>query len=1115
MQQKGNETEMEYNKLVSGEPLSREKFQTPSKEFGIMPFWFWNGEMEYGEIEYQLREYKEKGCPGLYIHARFGIREELGYMDENWMDRVKFTIKKAQEMGLQIWVYDEYNWPSGTCGQTLMQDHPEMTNVYLELVEGDLPGQFFTFMEGTDSRYNDLEQSEPVYACAIKLEDMEKGNYEVLDLMPTLSFDKVITWEAPKGPWKLFYFIERKSTWYADVLNPETTKKFLEYTHERYKASLGESFSTDVKGFFTDEPAMHYFETGKDNYVIPWTRKMFKIFRERNGYDLKKNLPKLFFDCGGDTEQVRYDFWSTLTDQYEKSYFKQIEDWCADNDVIFTGHLLYEESLRLHARVDGNLFKHLRHFHMTGVDHLYPRIGTREMENEHVALKIASSAAHQNGSVRLVSESMGGSYWDCTMERMKWIADWEYVLGVNQFIPHGFHYTIEGERKRDWPPSMFCQFTWWEQYGQFNEYLTRMGYVLSGGDHVAKVAVLYPINSIWANYTPQVKDKIGETIEKEFNYMADRMLRLHIDFDYIDEDVLCDQCRIEDGKICIQGEKYEMLMLPPCTHIKAKTLAKMEEFVRAGGRLGGNALLPYRVVEGDAPDICRRIQALFGVDPEQLRARFLENSETGQTLTERSLGAGKVVFVSGQGYKANDSCGGLELLDQTLRACITPEIEIDSEEVFYMHRIKDGRDLFFLINPVEESADITVVWEGVHTPEIWNLETGETCAAKVYRIRDGKTYLDVHMEPFGSALFSFAEHTEPVHVSAADIYVEQTQVLADGKVRVAGCGRLAADGSLTLERDGSLTPDGAGREETFAVKAQAPLPEIGLGEEFDFATDKPNSLNTDQWKMKYVEAGDDEAAITTGRADYSSWLDMRMGAWEMQLPVERDEDVYPVDLWYVTHVEAGFVPEDLKLMIDGFKGAGYTLYVNGRQVTETPERSYLDAEIRTVPMKDYFVTGTNWIAVKLTVTRKSDGMIDLLKFIGTFAVEESEGTEVIRPMVTTMEAGDWTKKKLPYYSGTGYYTCKVHLTEEQTACKLMLQAKVGKDVLLIQVNGKPVKTCLWKPYTADISAYVHPGENEITLGVVNTLMNLLESTRNPSGLFEAKIVPYNRYEITV
>ena len=78
---------MEENILVTGEPLSEEKFRTPSKEFGIMPFWFWNGEMSYDEIEYQIREYKAKGCPGFYIHARFGVREELGYMNEDWLDR--------------------------------------------------------------------------------------------------------------------------------------------------------------------------------------------------------------------------------------------------------------------------------------------------------------------------------------------------------------------------------------------------------------------------------------------------------------------------------------------------------------------------------------------------------------------------------------------------------------------------------------------------------------------------------------------------------------------------------------------------------------------------------------------------------------------------------------------------------------------------------------------------------------------------------------------------------------------------------------------------------------------------------------------------------------------
>lgn len=1099
---------MQYNKLVDGETLSHEKFAVPSKEFGIMPFWFWNGEMSYEEIEYQLKEFKDKGCPAIYIHARFGVREELGYMNEAWLDRCKFTIEKAKELGLQTWIYDEYNWPSGTCGQTIMKDHPELTNVYLELCETDLPGQYFMFMEGTDSRYNDLEQSEPVYACAIRHEDMQNGNYELVDLMPSLSFDKVITWEAPKGPWKLFYFIERQSSWYSDVLNPETTKKFLEYTHDKYKAYLGQKDFAEVKGFFTDEPAMHYFETGRDNFIIPWTRQMFKIFRERNGYDLRHNLPKLFFDCGGDTEQVRYDFWSTLSEQYNKAYFAQIHDWCKENDVVFTGHLLYEESMRLHGRVDGNLFHHLQQFDMTGIDHLYPRIGTKQMENEHVALKIASSAAHQNGSVRLCCESMGGSYWDCTMERMKWIADWEYALGVNQFIPHGLHYSVEGERKRDWPPSMFYQFTWWEQYGQFNDYMTRMGYMLSGGDHVAKVAILYPLNSVWANYVPQKRDKIGTAIDNDFATMTDRLLRLHIDFDYLDEDVLADRCTIEDGKLCIRGEKYEMLMLPPCTHIKAKTLDKLEAFVAAGGKLGGDALLPYRCIEGDAPNLCERIEALFGVEPTALRDRFLRSDDTTQTLIERSVGQGKVVFVTGLGFKANtDEAAMMSVLDSAMRACITPEIEIDSEEVFYLHRVKDGKDIFFLINPVDAPADIRITWQGEHTPELWDLERGDIQKVPVYRIENGKTIVRAHLEPFGSALYAFAEETETAHVCEASVIVERAELTADGHGVIHAVGR---------ERLGSTLIVACAQERKhFSIPAGDCMDIIRPQGPFAFRIDKPNSLNTDAWRVCYASQGEDVAAITTGRADMSDWLPMHMGAWELQLPTEREESTYPVCLWYVTQVEAACVPKDLSLLIDGFKGAGYVLYVNGKEVTETPVRSYLDAEMKQVPLSPYFVVGTNTIAVRLTVTKKSDGMIDLLKIIGSFAVDRIDGREVIVPMVGTMSMGDWCDRKLPYYSGTGYYTVKLNLSAEQLRKKLMLRCDIGKDVLLVRVNGHDVKTCLWKPYEADISDYVHEGENELCLGVVNTLMNLLESSRTPSGLFDLAIVPYDRYELPI
>ncbi len=1058
---------MEKNKMIAGEKLSREKFKTPSQDFSIVPFWFWNGEMDYEEMEYQMRQMKEKGCSAFYIHARFGVREELGYMNDAWLDRCKFTMEKAKELGMRVWIYDEYNWPSGTCGQKVMQEHPELTNVYLQVAESNLKGPYFMFLEGTDSRYQDLEESDPIYACAFRPEAEGIDDAEIVDLMPSLSFDKVISWEVPEGSWKMLYFAEKKSSWYTDVLNPKSTEKFLEYTHERYKEYLGEDFK-DVLGFFTDEPAMHYFESTRDNFCIPWSKQMFKIFRERNGYDLRKNLPKLFYDFGGDTEQVRYDFWSTLSHQFNQAYFGQIHDWCKKNGVLSSGHLLYEESLRRHCRINGNLLHQLSQFDLTGIDHLYPKIGARGAEGEHVAIKMASSAAHQNGSVRLACESLGGSYWDCTMERMKWIADWEYALGVNQFVPHALQYTCEGERKRDWPPSMFYQFTWWEKYGQFNEYITRLGYTLSGGDHVAKIAILYPMNSMWANYIPQTRGKIGNAIDGDFAILTDRLLRLHMDFDYIDEDVLCDECTIVGNTIQIQGEKYELLLLPPMTHIKAKTMNQIEAFLAAGGKVMGDALLPYKSIEGEA-DVEGRIEKIFGFNPREVRDNFLTSEDATQKIHVRESGKGKAVFVSGLGFAENKKEESLmETLNQAVRECITPEIEIDNEEVFYLHRVKDGKNLFFLINPVNEPTDIEIVWEGEHVPEKWNLENGEITLESIYRWENQKTHLRIHMEPFESALYGFGEEA----IDGEDF-----------------CMKSIPKGELARKADTCLDP-------------------IVLDGSFLFAMDRPNSLNVNRWKVGYADKVD-EVAVINGTVDFDNWLDMKMGAWEMQIPQERDEKIYPVDLWYATEFSADIIPEDIRLMIDGFKGTHYELYINGRKVTEEPYRSYLDSEMKEVVIASYCQKGVNRVAVKLTVTKPSDGIIDILKIIGHFAVEEKEGRETIIPMIKEITLGDWNKKKLPYYSGTGYYTKKFNISKQYLTKKLMLECELGRDVLTVNVNGKDVDTRLWKPYAVDITAYLQEGENEITIGVINTLMNLLESSHTPSGLMKAVITPCN------
>ena len=90
---------------------------------GIQPFWFWNGEMDKAEICRQIWEMKEKGIQGFILHPRQGM--ELPYRSESYFDRVRLAVAEAKRLDMEVWLYDEYPYPSGVAAGQVMLDHPE------------------------------------------------------------------------------------------------------------------------------------------------------------------------------------------------------------------------------------------------------------------------------------------------------------------------------------------------------------------------------------------------------------------------------------------------------------------------------------------------------------------------------------------------------------------------------------------------------------------------------------------------------------------------------------------------------------------------------------------------------------------------------------------------------------------------------------------------------------------------------------------------------------------------------------------------------------------------------------------------------------------------------
>lgn len=98
----------------------RQEFKSPGIKYRSRPFWAWNGELSGQELYRQLDVLKEMGFGGAFIHSRVGLETE--YMGREWMELVDRCLAYGREIGLEMWIYDEDRWPSGTAGGAVTRE---------------------------------------------------------------------------------------------------------------------------------------------------------------------------------------------------------------------------------------------------------------------------------------------------------------------------------------------------------------------------------------------------------------------------------------------------------------------------------------------------------------------------------------------------------------------------------------------------------------------------------------------------------------------------------------------------------------------------------------------------------------------------------------------------------------------------------------------------------------------------------------------------------------------------------------------------------------------------------------------------------------------------------
>jgi hypothetical protein len=214
--------------------------------------------------------------------------------------------------------------------------------------------------------------------------------------------------------------------------------------------------------------------------------------------------------------------------------------------------------------------------------------------------KMASSLAHidPRKKGRAMCEVFGAYGWSEGLKLMKWITDHMLVRGINHFVPHAF--SQAGFPDPDCPPHFYARGKnpQYRYYRELNRYTNRISHLLSGGRHVASVAVLYHAEAEWSG------------MAMPFHKPVKALMQGQVDCDVLPGDILLGSASVLGGKLLVEAESYDCLIVPYCEALPAGLLSRLVELVEQGLPLLFMGGLPTRSSDGrDATKSLKRLSA--------------------------------------------------------------------------------------------------------------------------------------------------------------------------------------------------------------------------------------------------------------------------------------------------------------------------------------------------------------------------------------------------------------------------------------------------------------------------------------------------------------------------
>ena len=581
---------------LSEKSFSAEAFGNPAAEYRGTPFWSWNNRLDVDQLKRQIEIFREMGMGGAHMHPRTGLATE--YMSEEFLDIVAACVDKFEQEGMLGWLYDEDRWPSGFAGGLATREEKYRARHLLFT-----PRPYGSDATAAKSRSGSgrNEQGRLLARYSVRLNaDGTLAEYSLL----------ADGQKAGAGAREWYAYLEVAAapcSWhnnqtYVDVLNPAALGKFIEVTHERYFKRLGDKFGKSVPAIFTDEPMYGAFlrpldtPESQQDIIMPFTDDLPQSYRQTYGEDVLRTLPEMFWELPeGAPSLGRYRLHQHICERFASTFCDQIGQWCEKHNIMLTGHMMEEPTLRSQTAAIGDAMRSYEHFQLPGIDMLCAGM-------ELTTAKQAQSAARQYGRPGVLSELYGVTGWDYDFAGHKQHGDWQAALGITVRVHHLSWVSMEGEAKRDYPASIFYQSPWWREYRVVEDHFARVNYAMTRGRPVARIAVVHPVESYWLSYGPESQTATRrQEMEDNFRNVTSWLLHGLLDFDFLSESLLPRQEVCPDkGTLRVGQMAYDVIIVPGLATIRQSTLDILKRFVDAGGRV---------VFMGEAPEFVGAVRS--------------------------------------------------------------------------------------------------------------------------------------------------------------------------------------------------------------------------------------------------------------------------------------------------------------------------------------------------------------------------------------------------------------------------------------------------------------------------------------------------------------------------